>query len=108
MCRSVDVMSSIPRRCARQRHTNNVPAEDPRTYYRRCISVPLVDHLLVELDTKFGAHHRLPLLRLRLVPSALVTLSDPDIGLKSHAAKLVDLYEEDLATPESVSHQMVR
>ena len=105
MCRSVHVVPSIPRRCARQRHRNNVPSEDPRTYYRRCISVPLVDHLLAELETRFSPHHRVALLGLCLVPSPLVTLHDLDV--KSHLAKLVDLYEDDLASPESVSHQMV-
>ena len=35
----------------------------------------------------------------------LVTLPDPNV--KSHLAKLVDLDEEDLASPESVSYQMV-
>ena len=69
------------------------------------ISVPLVDHLLVELETRFSPRPRVALLGFCLVPSALVTLSDPDV--KSHLAKLVDLYEEDLASPESVSHQMV-
>ena len=72
-----------------------------------CISVQLVDHLLavVELETKFNPHHLVALLGLCLVPSALVTLPDPD-G-KGQLAKLVDLYEKDLASPESVSHQMV-
>ena len=88
MCRSVDVVPSIPWRCASQRHRNNVPADDPRTYYRRCTSVPLVDHLLVELETRFSPHHHVALLRL-----CLVGLPDPDV--KSHLAKLVDLCEED-------------
>ena len=76
MCRPVDVVRSIPRRYARQRHRNNVPADYPLTYYRRCISVSLVDHQLVELETRFSPHHRVALLWLCLVPSALVTLHD--------------------------------
>ena len=107
MCRSVDAVPSIPRRCAKQRHGNNVPADDPRTYYRHSISVPLVDHLLVELETRFSPHHRVALIGLCLVPSTLVTLPDPGVTLKGHLAKLVDLYEEDLASPESVSRQMI-
>ena len=97
MCRSVDVVPSIPRRCGRQLHRNNVPADDPRAYYRRCISVPLVDHLLAELETRFSPHHRVALLGICLIPSALVTLPDPDV--ENHVAKLVDLYEDDLASP---------
>ena len=84
MCRSVDIVPSIPRRCGRELHRNNVPADDPRTYYRRCISVPLVDHLLAELETRFSPHHRVALLGLCLIPSALATLPDPDI--KNHLA----------------------
>ena len=72
---------------------------------RRCISVPFVDHLLLELQTRFSPHHRVALIGLRLVPSALVTLHDPDV--KSNLAKLVVLYEEDLASTEIVSHQVV-
>ena len=68
--------------------------------YHRCIFVPLVDHLLVELETRFSPHHCVALLGLCLVASTLVTRPDQD-G-KIHLAKLVDLYEEDLASPESV------
>ena len=105
LCRCCAVHSTKVCETASQRHRNNVPADDPRTYYRRCTSVQLVDHLLVELDTIFSLHHRAALLGLCLVPSALVTLPGPDV--KSHVAKLVDLYEEDLASSQSVSHQMV-
>ena len=96
MCRSVDVVPSIPRRCTRQRHKNNIPSDGHRTYYRRIISVSLVDHLLAELETRLSPHHRVALLGLCLVPSVLVTIPGPDV--KTHLAKLVDLYEEDLAS----------
>ena len=32
MCKRVNVVPSIPRRCGRQRHRDNTPAEDPDTY----------------------------------------------------------------------------
>ena len=80
-------------------------ADDPRTYYRRCISVTLVDHLLVELETRCRPHHRVAHIGVCLVPSALVTLPISDV--KSHLAKLVDLYEEYIAYPERVFIQMV-
>ena len=73
------------------------PVQGPSTYYRRCISVPLVDHMLVELEARFSPHHRVAILGLCLVPSALVTLPDPDV--RSHLAKLVDLYEEGYRIP---------
>ena len=104
MCHSVGIVPSIPRRCGRQHQRDNTPADDLLTYYRRCISVPMVDHLLVELETRFSPHHRAALLGLCLVPSALVTLPDTDVN--SNLAKLVDQYEGDLPSPESVFNQM--
>ena len=63
-----------------------------------CISVPLVDHLLVELETRFSPHHRVVLIGLCLVgPTFGVGYPIPDPGVKSHLVKMVDLYEEDLA-----------
>ena len=93
------------RRYAIQCNMNNVPADDHSTYYRCCISVPLVDQLLVEIqDTTFSPHHRVALLGICLVYSAFAILPDPDVN--SHLAKLVDLYEEYLVSQESASHQM--
>lgn len=104
ICHAVDVVPALPRRCGRQRHRDNTPADEPVTYYRRCISVPLVDHLVVELERRFSPHHCIALLGLCLVPSALVTLPDQDV--KGNLAKLVEQYEEDLPSPASVSSQL--
>ena len=88
ICQAVDIEPSLPRRCGRQKHRDNTPADEPVTYYRRCISIPLVDHLLIELERRFTSHHRIALPGLCLVPNALVTLTDHDD--KANFAKLVE------------------
>ena len=40
MCSSVGIVPSMPRKCVRQTHRSNVPAETPSAYYRRSISIP--------------------------------------------------------------------
>ena len=40
----------IPRRCARQIQRNNVPATTPLEYYKRAISIPMLDHLESEIN----------------------------------------------------------
>ena len=87
MCQAVDVVPTLPRRCGRQRHRNNTPAEDPVMYYRRCITIPLLDHLLVELESRFSHLHRVALLGLCPVPSALVSI--PDGQIRENLANLV-------------------
>ena len=74
MCTNVGVEPSLPRRCGRQIHRSNVPADTPSMYYRRCISIPLLDHLISEMDSRFNTHQQTALLGMSLVPSILETL----------------------------------
>ena len=69
VCSTLSVAPPLPRRCGRQEHRNNMPADNPLTYYRRCISMPMVN-LLSELHTRFSSHHRTAMLGLSLVASA--------------------------------------
>ena len=56
MCIGVGTEPSLPRRCGRQIHRSNVPADTPSEYYCRVMSIPLVDHLLSEMKSCFSAH----------------------------------------------------
>ena len=56
---NIDV--SMPRVVAaqRQRHRVNVPADNPRDYWKRAMYLPFHDHLIVELtDRLISNHHR--------------------------------------------------
>ena len=57
VCSNIGTVPSMPRICGRQRHRSNLPATNPSEYYRRTITVPILDHPLVDL-----------------VPSILVTI----------------------------------
>ena len=74
MLASVGEEPSLPRRCGRQFHRSNVPADGPCEYYCRCISIPVLDHLLSEMETCFSSHQQTALLGLSMVPSVLVSL----------------------------------
>ena len=104
MCKRINVVPSIPRRCGRQRHRDNTPAEDPATCYRRTITIPLVDHLLSEMEQRFTPHQKIALLGFSLIPSPLVTLPQPEV--KENLAKLVAQYKGDLPSPASVGSQI--
>ena len=73
MCGSLGTQPSLPRLCGRQCHRSNTPAQELSEYYRRTITVPILDHLLSDLDTHFSIHQRTALYGLFLVPSVLVT-----------------------------------
>ena len=46
---------SIPQCCGRQTGRSNVPAEEPVVYYRRSVTIPVLNHLLSQLDHRFSS-----------------------------------------------------
>ena len=52
MCSEVGTTPLIPRTCGRQHHRTNTPASTPSEYFRRTITVLILDHFLVELDRR--------------------------------------------------------
>ena len=51
MCEDVGTESSVPRRCSRQTHRSNVPTSTPSEYYCHSLPIPLIDHLLSEMQS---------------------------------------------------------
>ena len=88
MCSIVGTVPSLPRRCGRQTHCSNMPAETPSEYYCRTISIPPLDHLLSEMNSRFGKHQQTALIGLSIVPSGL----SPE-EYNSKMKPLVELYE---------------
>ena len=72
MCTEVGTTPSMPRICGR--HRASTPASSPSEYFRRTISVPILDHLS-ELDTRFSSHQKTAFQGMYLVPSVLVSKS---------------------------------
>ena len=78
LCEDVGTVPSIPRLCNRQIHRSNTPATTPSEYYCRTITIPLVDHLLCELKTRFGQHQKTVLLGVALIPTVLLASTIPE------------------------------
>ena len=61
MCTIAETVPSIPCTCL-QTQLSNVPADLPSQYYLRNLSIPIIDHLLSELTSRFSSHHKTALL----------------------------------------------
>ena len=104
MCSDVGTVPSLPRRSGRQIHRNNVPADTPSEYYCRSLSIPLFDHLLSEMRSRFSSHQQTALLGLSLVPSVLVTIPAEEVSTK--VGQFVDMYVGDLPSPHCVVSEL--
>ena len=76
------------------KHRSNVPADTPSQHYNRSISIPVLDHLLSEMMSRFTSNHQTALLGLSIVPSVIVTMSVEE--LTANANKLTDFYKDNL------------
>ena len=103
MCSSIGTTPSMPRLCGRQRHRPNVPATTPSDYSRRTITVPMLDHLVLEVEKRFDAHQQTALQGLYLVPSLLVHKTLDQVSPK--VQQLGALYAGDLPNPESLNSE---
>ena len=104
MCGDVGTEPSLPRRCGHQTHRSNVPGDTPCEYYCRSISIPLLDHLLSEMRSRFSSHQQKALLGLSIVPSIMVTQTSEECTTK--ISELVDMYQDELPSPHCVTSEV--
>ena len=91
---------AVPRRCRRQTNRDNTPAEDSIEYYRRTLTIPFLDQLIVEMNSQFSSTQRRAVLGLSLVPAVMHD------DWKARAQELAEFYNADLPDPESLSVEL--
>ena len=75
LCQSVGIEESTPRVTSRQQHRQNIPSDNSREYYKRTTTIPLLDHLISELNVRFDASSsQLVLEFMQLLPSELIKI----------------------------------
>ena len=94
MCQSIGTQISTPRTCSRQIHRSNVSAQTPSELYRRTATIPILDHLLSEIESRFSSHQKTALLGLYLIPSILINNRLQDVIEK--LGPLEKMFSDDL------------
>ena len=101
MAQSVGIDESMPRLASRQQHRSNVPARDCSAYYRLNLTIPLLDHLITELNTRFDATTSQHIADfMSPLPSNMITSSESGNG---NLVNILQLYEDDLPSPATFS-----
>ena len=101
----VNVQESVPRTTGRQCHRNNVPAACPSQYYKRQVTIPILDHLISELESRFNTQTSSIVSQVMLLlPSEVVELDS--VITSSEITDLVALYEDILPSPASLDTEL--
>ncbi len=101
MCLKVGTQPMLPRVCGRQQHRMNLPSNTPSEYFKRSISIPLLDHILSELHSRFSSHNQMALKGMCLIPSVMVTLTKEEVQRRVNS--LVELYQADLPCTNGIN-----
>jgi len=83
-------------------HRQNAPAETPKMYYQRNLTIPLLDHLLSELNSRFTELSKRIAAMMHIIPAV-------HIQLNSSMDKLKDVlkpYYDDLPSTGSVDAEV--
>ena len=105
LAHSVEIEESCPRIASYQLHRSNTPAVNASQYYRRTLTIPMLDHLITELDNRFeeaaaGIVGELA----QILPSELVSSS---VQLNpSHFKEVLQLYKDDLPSVKAFHSEL--
>ena len=94
MAIKLDVQPSLPRRVARQMHRNTVSADTPKEYFKRSLTIPLLDNIIYELEFCFNDLSERSSKLLFLVPAVISKIENPDFS------EFSDFYRDDLPSKD--------
>ena len=105
LSQSVGVEESVPRLASRQQHRQNIPADNSRDYYKRILTIPILDHLICELDVRFDADSSQIVIEcMQLLPSEMI---DATLNLQvSDFPNLSQLFKDDLPSFMSLDAEL--
>ena len=95
IAQSVGVEESIPCLASRQQHCQNIIAQNSSDYFRLNLTIPLLDHLINEVSSRFdNTSTQTTMEFFNLLPSAIN--ASQSVISKDDFKTIVQLYEDDL------------
>ena len=100
MAEKVNVNESTPRVCKVQMHRNNHPSTSPNEYFQRQITIPLLDHLSAEIDSRFDFENCIFLKGFYIVPGLFLDCLS-EVDWKKEFLSFVEAYRDDIPSYSS-------
>ena len=100
----VNVQPSMQRTTICQTQRTNTPAATPLEYYKCALSIPLLDHLLSELDSRFNDTRERVIKFMSLMPSTMLTKECSDI--QEDLKEMVSLYSDNLPCESTLATEL--
>jgi hypothetical protein len=102
LAESVGTLPEKPRTTTKQKHCANTPADSPSEYYKRIITIPFLDHLKSQIQTRFSEN------KLNVMDAAYGfprnVLMYPD--WKTKFSRFLEMYKDDLPQPRFLNTEL--
>ena len=106
----IDIADCMPRTAGRQNNRDNHPASDASQYFKRVITIPILDHLKSDLKTRFEFNGVNAYNGLSIVPSKTIALLNTckscDQSWKQKFKMFIDFYKNDLPNPLALDAEL--
>ena len=105
LCQSVGIEESTPRVTSRQQHRQNIPSNNSSDYYKCTTTIPLLDHLISELNARFDVNSsKIVSEFMLLLPSEMI--KNPSDITSTDFQSLLEFYEDDLPSSRSFESEL--
>lgn len=95
IAQSVGVEESMPRLAGRQQHRQNIQAQNSNDYFRLNLTIPLLDHLINEINSRFdNTSSQATIEFVNLLPSTIN--ASHSVISRDDLKSILQLYEDDL------------
>ena len=104
MADSVNVQPTAPRRVNRQRHRANAPAGTVEEYYKRNVTIPVLDELIAALNDRFGPTQRQYADAMNIIPTVIQRENRADT--EAAIQRFANLHRDDLPNPQNIEAEI--
>jgi len=99
LAKTLSVELKMPRLAGRQMNRANPPSNSPQDYFKMSVAIPFLDHLIMEMETRFGDR----------IGSSLFKLLPSNIVIEENLYELCQtllFWESDLPTPTALLSEL--
>ena len=108
LANAVNVEEWKPRNCSFQKNRDNVPFSSISDYYKKCITIPILDNFLNDIKNRFNNQAIASYHGLSIIPASIVSNKPlkSNLSWREQFLKFVNMYRDDLPNPEVLNGEL--
>ncbi len=106
VARKCDIQESSPRQPTWSKFRQHIPSSNASDYWKRSVTIPMVNHLKVTLDTRFHEGTCLCAKAFQIVPSIMLSDMGNENDWKGKFMDFFNHYINDMPSPTSIDAEL--